>query len=105
MSRSVAGLALAARGALVALAALVVSCRSDGPRAGRWVTCNCPYLTDFDDVAKHSVDVCVPPGADATELGRDCAARVAHGPPDACKCEGPREPCDGREACRSNELK
>ncbi len=94
-----------ALGALLALAAFLAACRTGTSRAGLWVTCNCPYLTDYDDVAKHSVDICVPPGESATDLARDCAAHVAHGPPDACTCESPRGPCDGTQPCKSNEYK
>gem|GEM_PF-626355 len=79
-------------------------CRSSS-RPGRWVTCNCPYLTDFDDVAKHSLDVCVPPDGDAVKLAQDCASRIVHGPPEACTCGGVGGPCDGTESCRSNEYK
>lgn len=93
-------------GPLLALASCLAACRDGTPRGGRWVTCNCPYLTDFDDVAKHSLDVCVPPNRTALELAQECASRVVHGPPEACTCQQqPGDPCDGTETCRSNEYK
>ena len=85
--------------------ASMIGCGRDTPRDGHWVTCTCPYLTDFDQVAHHSVDVCVAPNESALEVGKNCAARVAHGPTESCTCNPPRESCDGKEPCRSNEYR
>lgn len=93
-------LVLALLGLLVGL-----GCKSGKGRAGQWVSCTCPYLTDFDGVAKHSMDVCVPEGTKPEQAAFHCATKLSHGPAEACTCDSPQGPCDGLEACRSKEYK
>jgi hypothetical protein len=82
-----------------------LGCKSDKAGAGQWVSCTCPYLTDYDDVAKHALDVCVPEGKKAEQEAYHCATKLAHGPAEACRCGEPQGPCDGLETCRSKEYK
>ena len=70
-----------------------------------WVACTCPYLTDFDDVAKHQLEVCVPAGTKPEEAAYGCASQLTHGPAEPCTCAPPTGPCDGKELCRSKEYK
>ncbi len=79
--------------------------KSESPKPGRWVTCTCPYLTDYDDVAKHSLEVCVPEGTNPEEAAYGCATRLTHGPAEPCTCGKPGGPCEGAERCKSNEYK
>ena len=95
----------------VAFIALVLmpgtsGCSKKGkPFKGQWYQCTCPYLTDFDDVAKHSLDVCVPEGATPTKEAYECATHLTHGPSEACTCAAAKGPCDGSRLCKSNEYK
>ena len=93
-------------GLLVLVAVLSSSCKKAPPKTdGHWYRCTCPYLTDFDDVAKHSLDVCVFPGSDPAKAAYDCATHLTHGPTEACSCGPARGPCDGSRICKSNEYK
>ena len=62
-------------------------------------------LTDFDGVAKHSIDVCVPAGEAAEQMAHDCASHMVHGPSEPCTCGVPGRPCDGQDPCKSNEYR
>lgn len=79
--------------------------KSESAKPGQWVSCTCPYLTDYDDVAKHSLEVCVPDGTKAEEAAYGCASKLTHGPAEPCTCGQPTGPCEGVEACKSNEYK
>lgn len=87
------------------VAVFALGCSRDQPRAGQWVPCTCPYLTDYDDVAKHELQVCVPPGQDAKKMAYDCASKLTHGPAEACTCQAPAGACDGTQVCQSSEYK
>lgn len=86
--------------------ALGLGCKkTEEPRPGQWVSCTCPYLTDYDGVAKHSLEVCVPEGESPEKAAYGCATKLTHGPAEACTCQLPKGPCEGLEACKSNEYK
>jgi len=70
--------------------AMFCGCKSEKSTSGRWVACTCPYLTDYDEPAKHTLRVCVPDGENAEET---------------CRCDPPAEVCDSPKACISNEYK
>jgi hypothetical protein len=89
--------------AVLLLLVLPVGCRQAENKLGKWFFCTCAYLTDFDDPAKHSLDVCVPEGADAQDHARGCASKLAHGHVESCTCEQSGEACFEIKACRSKE--
>ena len=80
-------------------------CKRTKPFKGQWYQCTCPYLTDFDDVAKHSLDVCVPEGHQPNKDAYECATHLTHGPSEACTCGAAKGTCDGSQMCKSNEYK
>jgi hypothetical protein len=90
---------------LLVVASAAAGCKSEESKPGKWFTCSCPYLTDFDGMAKHSLEVCVPEGTKPVDAARGCASKLAHGPVETCTCEPPGEACDGLKACKSNEYK
>ena len=91
---------------VVVLLAAAAGCKkSEPPKPGKWVECTCPYLTDFDDVAKHSLEVCVPEGMKAEKAAFGCASKMTHGPAEPCTCGQPKGPCEVAEDCKSNEYK
>ncbi|HNS95498.1 MAG TPA: hypothetical protein PKL73_01015 [Polyangiaceae bacterium] len=85
--------------------AMFCGCKSEKSTSGRWVACTCPYLTDYDEPAKHTLRVCVPDGENAEETAFGCASKLVHGPAEACRCDPPAEVCDSPKACISNEYK
>lgn len=97
------------RAAVLLIATLLpfaIGCKkSEPPKPGAWVTCTCPYLTDYDDVAKHSLEVCVPQGGKPEKAAFECASKLTHGPAEACTCGEPKGPCDTASPCKSNEYK
>ncbi|MCU0694522.1 MAG: hypothetical protein MUF54_24335 [Polyangiaceae bacterium] len=90
---------------LIAWAASTGCSKRQESKPGVWFACTCPYLTDFDDVAKHQLEVCVPEGSRPEQRAQACASQLTHGPSEDCSCSGQRGPCDGKELCRSNEYK
>lgn len=91
---------------VLAVACLALGCKkSEAPRSGHWATCTCPYLTDYDDLAKHELEVCVPQGTKPEEAAYGCATKLTHGPAEACTCGPLGASCESVEACKSKEYK
>jgi hypothetical protein len=86
---------------LSCLATALCACPRSRREPGRWVTCSCSWLTDFDDRASHKVEVCVPAGRTAETAAAECASRHVPGHFESCACEPPRAVCDGAEPCRA----
>ncbi len=84
---------------------LVASCSRSQASQGKWTSCSCPYLTDFDDRATHNVEVCSPSPEKAPALAVQCAERLAHGHVDACTCAAPTTDCVSTDPCKSEEYK
>jgi len=91
--------------ALIAACALLAACDRGRARAGQWFPCTCPYLTDFDDRAKHEVEVCVPTEQAAPAAAAECASRAQPAHFDPCQCRAAKGPCDGTDPCRSLEMR
>ena len=77
-----------------AVSVLVGCSSSRAPRPGQRVTCHCTYLTDFDDLARVDVDVCVGEGCETSKEASVCAMQSAHNSIDRCDCQPPAGPCD-----------
>ena len=91
---------------VLVMACLTPGCKKSGaPKPGHWVACTCPYLTDYDDVAKHQLEVCVAEGVKPEEAAYGCASKLTHGPAEACTCGPPKGPCESADACKSKEYK
>lgn len=81
-------------------------CKRDQPQQqGKWASCTCPYLTDYDQVATHNLEVCVPEGVKPEQAAYNCAGKLTHGPAEPCTCKEPSGACDGKMTCKSNEYK
>ena len=90
---------------LLVLLLIPSGCKHEQAEPGNWTTCICAYLTDFDDPAKHSLDICLPQGTNAEHEALACAGKLAHGPVENCTCAPPGEICHETRACKSNEYK
>lgn len=92
-----------------ALLSLLAACSKppadDKPVTGQRAACDCPYLTDYDQVANHSVEVCVPPGQDPQKTANQCAGKLTHGPAEPCKCQPAQGTCNTQTPCASKEYK
>lgn len=89
---------------VAALCAVLPACGRSKARPGQWFHCTCPYLTDYDDRAKHEVEVCVPTPQEAAKAAAQCAAQAQPGHFDPCDCREPKGTCDGTVTCHSLEM-
>ncbi|MCL2824054.1 MAG: hypothetical protein FWD57_08695 [Polyangiaceae bacterium] len=87
----------------LAILLVAVGCKRGDTKPGRWLACTCSYLTDYDDIAKLSIDVCVEDGTNTMDAAVGCASKLAHGHVDSCSCGQLGETCAGLRECRSSE--
>jgi hypothetical protein len=82
---------------LLAAALASAGCREQGS----YYRCSCSFLTDYDDPARLSINVCSPSREQASSIGRGCAQSGAPAPVQSCSCD--LEPARAGVSCRSGD--